>query len=85
MASLAKLKFTEEEIEVNKEILSNLIDRISLLNNVDTSDVKPCYELNNHIQFLRQDEVKEGLSREEVMQNSIDNQYGYFKLFNIID
>ena len=85
MANLAKLKFSEEELEKSLDIISTSIENIKILNSVDTENIEPTYEINNHIQFLREDMVKDGLTREEVLQNSIENQYGYFKLFKIVE
>lgn len=85
MADLAKLKFSDEELDDYTEKLSEIVAYVELLNEVDTEDVEPTYEVNEHIQKLREDLVEEGLTREEVLKNSIEDQYGYFKILRIVE
>lgn len=85
IADLAKLKFSDEELDDYTERLSEIVDYVELLNEVDTENVKPTYEVNEHIQKLREDVVEEGLTREEVLKNSIEDQYGYFKILRIVE
>lgn len=85
IANLAKLKFSEDELEGFTEKFSDILDYVEKLEEVNTEDVAPTFQVNDHIQELREDIVKEGLSRDEVLQNTVEKQYGYFKLFNIMD
>ena len=85
MADLAKLKFSHEELDAYTEKLSEILNYMEILNEVDTEDVEATYEVNEHIQLLREDVPVEGLTREEVLQNSIENQYGYFKILRIVE
>ena len=85
MANLAKLKFSEEEMDGFTHKFSEVLSYVEKLNEVNTEGVEPAYGVNNHIQVLREDVVQEGLSREEVLQNTKENQYGYFKLLKIVE
>ncbi|WP_353093230.1 Asp-tRNA(Asn)/Glu-tRNA(Gln) amidotransferase subunit GatC [Tissierella praeacuta] len=87
IANLARLKFSEEEIDEFTNKFAEVLEYIETLNEVDTENVEPTYQVNNHIQVLREDIVEEGegLTREEVLQNAIEEQYGYFKLLRIVE
>lgn len=85
IASLAKLKFSEEEIDGFTDKFDEVLGYVAKLNEVDTNNIEPTYQVYDYIQRLREDTVKEGLSREEILQNSIENQYGYFKLLKIVE
>ena len=85
IASLAKLKFSEEEIDGFTDKFDEVLDYVAKLNEVDTDNIEPTYQVYDYIQRLREDTAKEGLSREEILQNSIENQYGYFKLLKIVE
>ena len=37
------------------------------------------------MQLLREDVVEEGLSKEDALRNAPEEQYGYFKLLNVMD
>ena len=85
LAGLAKLNFSDEEKEKLKDNFSNILDFVGNLNKVDTENVEPLYQVYDYKQVLREDVVGESLSREEVLQNTVEKQYGYFKLLNIMD
>jgi aspartyl-tRNA(Asn)/glutamyl-tRNA(Gln) amidotransferase subunit C len=85
IASLAKLKFSEEEIDEFTNKFSDIVKYVEKLDEVDTRNVEPTFRVYEYNQRFREDIVKEGLTREEVLQNTSEKQYGYFKLFNILD
>lgn len=85
MADLAKIRLSDEELDDYREKISEIVDYIERLNEVDIKNVEATYEVNEHIQRLREDVPKEGLTREEVLQNSIEDQYGYFKILRIVE
>ncbi len=85
IASLAKLKFSEAELDEFTNKFSDIVKYVEKLDEVDISNVEPTYQVYDYNQKFRKDIVKEGLSREEVLQNTTEKQYGYFKLFNILD
>lgn len=84
-AELAKMRILEEGIEELAGSILGAMEYMMILESMALDDVDPTYEVNNHTQTLREDVVKEGLTREEVLQNSIENQYGYFKLLKIVE
>lgn len=85
MADLAKLKFADGELDSFTENINKVINYLEILNEVNIDNVEDTYEVNEHFQKLRGDEAKEGLTREEVLKNSIENQYGYFKILKIVE
>lgn len=85
LSDLAKLKFSEEEKEKLKDDFSKVLNSMRDLNKIDTENVDPLHQVYNYKQVLREDVIGESLSREEVLQNTVEKQYGYFKLLNIMD
>ena len=85
MASLAKLKIAEEKLDEFTSNISEVLKYLEILNEVDTKDVEPLYQVYDYNQVFREDLVEEGLTREEVLENTVEKQYGYFKLLNIMD
>lgn len=85
MASLAKLEIKENGLDEFTNKLSGILEYVKILEEVDTKDVEPLYQVYDYKQVLREDIVEEGISREEVLQNTVEKQYGYFKLLNIMD
>lgn len=85
MAELAKLKVSEEELDPLVEELSYMIKSMDKIKEIDLEDIEANYNVNNFTNPLREDIVKESLSAEEVLKNTVEEQYGYFKILNVMD
>lgn len=85
MAELSKLEFSDEELDHFTEEFSKIIEYVAQLTEIDTEGVEPTYNISQKTQPLREDVVRESLSREEVLKNAPEEQYGYFKLPNIME
>lgn len=79
VASVARLKLTDKEIDKFIPQVKDILDYFSVLEKVDTKNVKPSFqpiELKNR---LREDKVTEPLSQKDALKNSTQTQDGYFK------
>lgn len=85
MAELAKLEVSEEEIQPLVEELSYMIESMDKIKEIDLEGVEANYNVNNFTNPLREDIVGESLPVEEVLKNTVDQQYGYFKILNVMD
>lgn len=85
IAYLSKLKFDDEKIVDFTNKLSQIIKYVEKLSEVDTEDIDLTYQVNEGYQFMREDEVKESLSREEAISNAPNSEFGYFKLPKVLE
>ncbi|HCB63862.1 MAG TPA: Asp-tRNA(Asn)/Glu-tRNA(Gln) amidotransferase GatCAB subunit C [Fusobacteria bacterium] len=70
VARLSKFKLKEEEIEMFREQLNNIIKVVEQLKSINTKDVEPLYsplEVSNH---FRQDVVKDCEISEDIIKSS---------------
>jgi aspartyl-tRNA(Asn)/glutamyl-tRNA(Gln) amidotransferase subunit C len=78
LASLSNLSLTDEEVKSLGKDLQDIIKYISQLDELDTKDVEPTYQVFEMENIWRDDEVVEqGVSREELLalsEKSRDNQ-----------
>ena len=77
VALLARLKLTEEELDMFTSQLAHVLQYVDVLNEVDTENVEPmAHAIETHNVF-REDEVKPSLPREAALQNAplSDGQY----------
>lgn len=58
MAKLARLGLTEQEVEKLQTQLSNILDYVGQLNEVDTEGVEPTAQVTGLINVTRNDNVK---------------------------
>lgn len=85
IADLAKLEFSDEQLEKFTDEFAKIIEYVGQLKEVDTEGVEPTYNISAKIQPLREDVVIPSLPKEDVLKNAPEEQYGYFKLPRIMD
>ena len=85
IADISMLKFPEEEIEVFTEKFSQVIDFVETIKEVDTDNVEPTFMVSDEAGELKDYEGNATLSREEVLQNTEEQQYGYFKIIRVVE
>jgi len=84
MARLAKLSFSNEEKEKFVEQFNQILQYMEKLNELDTDNVEPTYnvlELNN---VVRKDNVKTWLTQEEALANAPKSNHGFFSVPKVI-
>ena len=78
LANLSNLSLTDDEIESLGKDLQGIIKYISQLDELDTKDVEPTYQVFEMENVWRNDEIcEQGVSREELLalsEKSRDNQ-----------
>lgn len=84
IAKLARLEFSNEEKQEFTHQLNEILAYVGQLNKLDTSNVEPLshvVELNN---VFREDEVKQGLTPGEALQNAPSKSERFFKVPKVI-
>ncbi|TKB95955.1 Asp-tRNA(Asn)/Glu-tRNA(Gln) amidotransferase subunit GatC [Pedobacter cryophilus] len=84
IAHLARLELTEKEKEKSIEELSEILDFMAKLNELDTTGVEPLIYMNQAVNVLRADEVKQEMTREEALLNAPLKNEEYIKVAKVI-
>lgn len=84
IAELAHLKLTDEEIKKFQKELSQILDYVNQLNEVDTSNVEPLHHPLPLTNVFREDNVKKSIEREEALKNAPDSTDEFFKVPKVI-
>lgn len=85
ISDIAMLKFNEEEIDVFTEKFAQVISFVETIKEVNTDNIEPTYQINDDTWALKEYEGNVVLTREEVLQNTTDQQYGYFKILKVVE
>ena len=85
LASLSKLSFTKEELDLISKDMSKMVNFINQLDEIDTEGVEPLIHLNEEFNKWREDEIREMLDQKEALSNSPINDSTYFKLPKVLD
>ena len=85
LASLSKLKFSENEMDLISTDLSKMLDFINQLENLDTDGVEPLIHVNEEVNNWREDQIDDMLSQKAALYNSPIKDGTYFKLPKVLE
>jgi aspartyl-tRNA(Asn)/glutamyl-tRNA(Gln) amidotransferase subunit C len=85
VADLARLQLSEEETESLVSDMNQILDYMTTLEELDTSDVEPLEHVIDLEYRLRDDKAKEPLSHEEALKNAPDADTDYFRVPRVIE
>ncbi len=81
---LAALKLKKEEKEKIQKDLKEIIHHFEVLKEIDTDGVEPYVYMKGARLFLRKDQVKKGLNKEDLKKNRILSQDKFYKVKRIM-
>jgi aspartyl-tRNA(Asn)/glutamyl-tRNA(Gln) amidotransferase subunit C len=82
---LAKLELSPEEKEAARKDMGSMLDYIDKLNELDTSGVEPMSHVFPVQNVFREDEVRNGDIRTEILKNAPGEKNGMFKVPKIVE
>lgn len=85
VATLSRLKLTDDEIQAFTSQLADVLAYIDRLNAVDTENVEPMAHAVEQRNVLRADVVQESLPREAALANAPRTDGRYFLVPRILD
>lgn len=85
IAALARVGLTPEELERMRDQLSDVLDHISMLQEVNTDDILPTAQVIQQQNVMRDDVVRPSLPREQVLLNAPDQEDGYLRVNAVLD
>jgi len=77
IASLARLDLTKEETEMFVSQFKDILDYVSILNEVDTENVPPAYLSSANKNIPREDEIEASAATDEFISNAPQSKDGY--------
>lgn len=84
VALLARLELTEQETEMYTEQLNSILEYAAMLDKLDTQDVMPTAHVIPIHNVMREDEVRNSMDQEKVLQNAPDSEDGFFRVPKIV-
>lgn len=85
VAKLAKLKFSDDELQDFTDQLGKIIDMVELLEEVETAGVPFTSNVVETVNVMRPDRAQAGMNRDELMRNVPEKEDGFIKVPAIID
>lgn len=85
IASLARLKYKDEELESFTHQFNQILNYVEKLNELDTENVEPLSHPIENSNVFRNDELKPSIKTEEVLKNAPDRTEEFFKVPKVIN
>ncbi|KKP70223.1 asparaginyl/glutamyl-tRNA amidotransferase subunit C [candidate division CPR3 bacterium GWF2_35_18] len=80
IADLAWIGLSDEEIIRFESQLSSILEYVDHLNELDTKNIKPTFQVTGLKNVWQEDFVKPSLTQSEALQNAPMQKDGYFKV-----
>ena len=84
IARLAKLSFSDEEKEKFVEQFNQILEYMEKLNELDTDDVEPTYNVLALQDVMRADKVRTWLTQDQATANAPRSNHGFFSVPKVI-
>ena len=85
IAHLARLEFDEQGAEKMKQDMTQILDWVGKLNEVDTEGVEPLTTMSSEVNIMREDVVGEHLSHEKGLKNAPHKDSDYFRVPKVME
>lgn len=80
IARLARLQLTDEQKERYRGQLEAILDHVAKLQELDTEDVPPTANVSVAHMPLREDKLRPGLSKDDLLKNAPQQDDGQFQI-----
>ena len=85
IALLARIDLTEEEVEMFREQLSNILEQFETLRDVDTTGVAATGHAGQLKNVLREDVPEESLEQDQVLRNAPRREGPLFRVKVVLE
>jgi aspartyl-tRNA(Asn)/glutamyl-tRNA(Gln) amidotransferase subunit C len=85
LENLARLELTDTERLKLQGSLTDILKMVDKLDELNTEGVEPLVYINEDVNVLREDIVKNQLSQKDALKNAPDHNNAHFKVPKVID
>jgi aspartyl-tRNA(Asn)/glutamyl-tRNA(Gln) amidotransferase subunit C len=85
VASLSRIKLTDEEKDIFREQLTDILGYIEKLNELDTDDVQPMAYATSIKNVFREDQQGSSFPRQKILELSPSSANGFFKVPKVLE
>lgn len=85
MALLCRVAMSDDDVELMREQMSNILGNISILNQVDTEGVEPTGHSVDLVSVMRDDEVAESVERDDILANVPEREGDFIRVRAVLE
>ena len=84
VASLSRIRLTDDEKDIFREQIANILGYIEKLNELDTDGVQPMAYATSHNNVFREDKQKSSFTRQQILKLCSLSANGFFKVPKVL-
>ena len=85
LALLARVSMSDEEVELMRDQMTNILAHFEVLKEVDTEDVEPTGHSVDVETVMREDEVRPSCDKEKVLANAPQREGDFLRVKAVLD
>ena len=85
IAHLARLEFDEKDADKMMKDMTDIVNWVEKLKEVDTEGIEPLTTMSHEINALREDQVKEHLTHERALLHAPKKDADYFRVPKVLE
>ncbi|WP_026970048.1 Asp-tRNA(Asn)/Glu-tRNA(Gln) amidotransferase subunit GatC [Algoriphagus terrigena] len=85
IAHLARLEFDESSAEKMSKDMSQILDWVEQLNEVDTTGIEPLTTMSSEVNVMREDKIGKHLGHEAGLKNAPKSDTDYFRVPKVLE
>lgn len=85
IAHLSRLEFDEKDAEKMMKDMSEIVEWVEKLKEVNTEGVEPLTTMSQEVNALREDEINEHLSHERALLHAPKKDADYFRVPKVLE
>ena len=82
---LTRIAMTEDELDVMRAQMSNILDSVAILNEVNTEDVEPTGHSVNIKSVMREDRRQDSLTQDETLLNAPQRDGSFIRIKAVLE
>jgi len=80
LAHLSRLQLSEKELDAMQGDMENILKFVAQIDALDLSGVEPLTQMSDSVDVMREDEIRDMLSKEQALKNAPDANSDYFRV-----
>jgi len=80
LAHLSRLQLSEKELDAMQGDMENILKFVAQIDALDLTGVEPLTQMSDSVDVMREDEIRDMLSKEQALKNAPDANSDYFRV-----
>jgi aspartyl-tRNA(Asn)/glutamyl-tRNA(Gln) amidotransferase subunit C len=80
LAHLSRLQLSDKEVDAMQGDMENILKFVAQIDKLDLTGVEPLTQMSDSVDVMREDEIRDMLTKEQALKNAPDANSDYFRV-----